>query len=69
MPSERSLASAVLVQGVHGGHRKGFPEFVPPAFVNSQTARVNRPEVLERMVFGSAAESLRVKLLRFFLFF
>ena len=40
----------MLVQVVGGGHRNGFIEFFPPAFVKSQTAQVNRPKILERMV-------------------
>ena len=52
--SERSLASAVLVH-VHGGHRKGFIDFFPPAFVNSQIAQVDRPKILERVIFSSSS--------------
>ena len=42
--SECSLASAVLVQVVCGGHREGFIDVFPPAFVNSQmqVAQVHR---------------------------
>ena len=44
----------MLVQVVGGGHRKDFIDIFPPAFVNSQIAQVNRPKILERMVFGSS---------------
>ena len=54
--SECLLASAVLyvVQVVCGGHQKGFIDFVPPAFVNSQIAQVDGPTVFEEMIFGSS---------------
>ena len=29
-------------------------DFFPPAIVNSQIAKVDRPRILERMVFGSS---------------
>ena len=29
-------------------------DFFPPAIVNSQIAQVDRPKILERMVFGSS---------------
>ena len=34
--------------------RNGLIDFFPPAFVNSQIAQVDRPKILERMVFGSS---------------
>ena len=52
--SERSLPSAVLVH-VHGGNRKAIIDFFPPAFVNSQIAQVDRPTILERVIFSSSS--------------
>ena len=34
--------------------QNGLIDLFPPAIVNSQIAQVNRPEILERMVFGSS---------------
>ena len=34
--------------------RNGLIDFFPPAFVNSQIAQVDRPKILERMLFGSS---------------
>ena len=34
--------------------RNGLIDFFPPAIVNSQIAQVDRPKILERMVFGSS---------------
>ena len=34
--------------------RNGLINFFPPAIVNSQIAQVDRPKILERMVFGSS---------------
>ena len=38
------------------GHpvQNGLIDFFPPAIVNSQIAQVDRPKILERMVFGSS---------------
>ena len=32
----------------------GLIDFFPPAIVNSQIAQVDRPKILEQMVFGSS---------------
>ena len=34
--------------------RNGLIDFFPPAIVNSQIVQVDRPKILERMVFGSS---------------
>ena len=38
----------------HRPVRNGLIDFFPPAIVNSQIAQVDRPKILERMVFGSS---------------
>ena len=35
--------------------RNGFIDFFPPAIVNSQIAQVDKPKILERMVFSSSS--------------
>ena len=47
--------------------RNGLIDFFPPAIVNSQIAQVDRPTILERMVFGSSPRLSGV-FLTFFLF-
>ena len=45
----------MLVQVVRGCPvRNGLIDFFPPAIVSSQIAQVDRPKILERMVFGSS---------------
>ena len=34
--------------------QNGLINFFPPAIVNSQIAQVDRPKILERLVFGSS---------------
>ena len=34
--------------------RNGLIDFFPPAIVNSQIAQVDRPKILEHVVFGSS---------------
>ena len=41
--------------------------FFPPAIVNSQIAQVDRPKILERMIFGSSP-LLSAVFVTFFLF-
>ena len=44
----------MLVQEVRGRPvQNGLIDFFPPAIVSSQIAQVDRPKILERMVFGS----------------
>ena len=38
--------------------RNALIDFFPPAIVNSQIAQVDRPKILEGMVFGSSRSSL-----------
>ena len=59
----------MLVQVVSGGHRNGFIDFFPPAFVNSQIAQVNGPKFLERMVSGSNSLCSEVFVTSVFLLF
>ena len=47
--------------------RNGLIDFFPPAIVNSQIAQVDRPKIVERMVFGSSPLVSRV-FVTFFLF-
>ena len=48
-------SAAMLVQVVRGRRvRNGLIDFFPPAIVSSQIAQVDRPKILERMVFGSS---------------
>ena len=45
-----------VVQVVRGCPvRNGLIDFFPPAIVSSQIAQVDRPKILERMVFGSSS--------------
>ena len=45
----------MLVQVVRGRSvRNSLIDFFPPAIVSSQRAQVDRPKILERMVFGSS---------------
>ena len=45
----------MLVQVVLGRPvQNGLIDFFPPAIVSSQIAQVDRPKILERMVFGSS---------------
>ena len=39
---------------VGGGHRNDILDFFPPAWVHAQIAKVNRPKIHDRMVFGSS---------------
>ena len=57
----------MLVQAVRSCPvRNGLIDFLPPAIVNSQIAQVDRPKILEQMVFGSSPLLSRV-LVTFFL--
>ena len=47
--------------------RNGLINFFSPAIVNSQIAQVDRPKILERMVFGSSLLLPRV-FVTFFVF-
>ena len=49
------VASATIQAQVVRGRpvQNGLIDFFPPAIVNSQIAQVDRPKILERMVFGS----------------
>ena len=45
----------MLAQVVRGCPvRKGLIDIFPPAIVSSQMAQVDRPKILERMVFSSS---------------
>ena len=49
------VASTMQAQVVRGRPvQNDLIDFFPPAIVNSQIAQVDRPKILERMVFGSS---------------
>ena len=50
----QTLESTVREEVVGGGHRNDILDFFPPGCVHSHIAQVNRPKILERMVFGSS---------------
>ena len=51
-----AVSATMQAQVVRGRPvQNGLIDFFPPAIVNSQIAQVDRPKILEQMVFGSSA--------------